>query len=433
MQIAICLGIIQLFLFICVIIYEYRIGSVSIFLWLMNTFMIGIGYFRAIFVDAKYESIVYEKTSLFGIFFIIMYMITRVLQRNKKNVIKKLRILISKDTKDKSIGIIQKLFFLYFLIFILFLKSYFGSILTVSWGKIATLEVNPYNVTSLLSFGFIYIKYVMIFAPGIICIYLYKKNYIRAICWSAMILIPTLITRNRSDCIPIIVSILIYLLIKNKKITSKVLIKCIVIGIISVLFIDLLRIYRFYGTLDNFITTFDLNNFLYQYNKLKTSNDGEISLIDGFFYFVSKNGNFKGFNSLATYRRLLLICVPTKFSFGLKPFDFAITMGSAYINQPNNTTYSMHPTLFGDCYANFNNFGILLGIFWAFFVKSIDKICSYKNNLQNLYMSIIFGYAYIIIGRGSVYNGVINSIYSIIILWIVYQINNIKNKKRSVK
>lgn len=101
---------------------------------------------------------------------------------------------------------------------------------------------------------------------------------------------------------------------------------------------------------------------------------------------------------------MLLVYLPTRWSLGLKPPDFAISMGHAVGMLPGG---SVHPTLFGDCFANFNYFGMLMGVFWAYFVKLTDKIYIYfakRNFLFGACVYILMCCYYVIIGRGSVYN-----------------------------
>ena len=75
-----------------------------------------------------------------------------------------------------------------------------------------------------------------------------------------------------------------------------------------------------------------------------------------FIIILAKNNNFPNFNQGHTYLRVLLFFIPESFSMGIKPPDFAVSMGSAYINNFSNTIYSMHPTFYGDLFANFSYF-----------------------------------------------------------------------------
>src|SRR5699024_9766995 len=106
--------------------------------------------------------------------------------------------------------------------------------------------------------------------------------------------------------------------------------------------------------------------------------------------------------------------------------DFAITMSSAYTGNVNNVNYSIHPTFLGDAYANCSWFGILLGIIWALFIYFLDGYIYKKDYIPKTLLIVIWWTAFIIIGRGSVYNGVYIGITSTIIVSII---NLFKNKK----
>ena len=94
---------------------------------------------------------------------------------------------------------------------------------------------------------------------------------------------------------------------------------------------------------------------------------------------------------------MLLVFIPTRWSLGLKPDDFAIIMGSAIGMGPGGST---HPTLFGDCFANLGMYGVLLGIFWGIYATSMDYITIKRKtktgqvllfvlNLKVIYLSLI--------------------------------------------
>lgn len=129
-----------------------------------------------------------------------------------------------------------------------------------------------------------------------------------------------------------------------------------------------------------------------------------------------------------------MVLIPSKFSLGLKPDDFAITMGSAINNRIKG--FSIHPTLLGDVYANFGVLGVFMGIFWGAYVFVLDKISNTRNYTKSSIYSIIICISLIIQGRGSVYNAFASLVLSIILLKTIYLIfkwvkNSIENKKIS--
>ena len=67
---------------------------------------------------------------------------------------------------------------------------------------------------------------------------------------------------------------------------------------------------------------------------------------------------------------------------------------------------STHPTLFGDCFGNLYWFGILLGGLWAELANRIDLLISkQKYDFFKIMFFFLASYSFVVIGRGSVYNG----------------------------
>ena len=97
-------------------------------------------------------------------------------------------------------------------------------------------------------------------------------------------------------------------------------------------------------------------------------------------------------------------------------------MSSAYTGNIYNTNYSVHPTFFGDLFANFNFYGVLFGIFWALFFLILDKYICKKNPIIANCLLVTWGTCFIIMARGSVYNSIFIGIVSIIVLAIIEKI-----------
>ena len=93
-------------------------------------------------------------------------------------------------------------------------------------------------------------------------------------------------------------------------------------------------------------------------------------------------------------------------------------MGSAIGMIPGG---SMHPTLFGDAYANFGIWGIFAGAFWAGYVTLADKIMEFlRNDICVFFAYTICAYAYVVEGRGAIYNGNVMMAYGLVVLMVLY-------------
>lgn len=414
------LASIQFLVLVYIILYEYKQGSASIFLWAMNFIVIGVGGILAIVVEPKHSFHTYIKGYIYSIVFVVIYILTRVILNaySKKKLIKRIQENLIKKGDEISVSPIFKfLSFLSFLLFLIYSLKMFGSIFDVTWSNYTYTRAELFSFEYFLSFFSQEFRFIAI--PSLF-IYIYKKQKFQFLIYSIFLFLPFIFTRDRVQILPLFVIIILTFYIKNKRLTIGLITKYFLLGVFILIFLYAFRIYRFYGSLHNFIDKFNYDSFYEQVFNLFKTNNGELGLIDAYYYFIENDNNFLGFGQMATYNRMLLFFVPTQLSFGLKHSDFAITMYSAYFNNYSNTVGSMHPTFIGDCYANAGELCIFLGIFWAFFVKIVDSICYRKNILLSIFLTIIWSYNYIIIARGAVYSGYINGIYTSILISLVF-------------
>lgn len=418
------LAFVQLAIIFFIVLYEYKNASISIFLWATLLLMFGIPHFIAVLTQTFiYPEDVYIYASLFVIIFNLLYIMTRylfIVVFGKWKVLDLLKEQIKdnntllKQSKESKRLYITLLFF--FFIFNVSLIQAYGSILNTSWGLLYETSLDIYslglNIRSLSYFS----RYVVFACGGLFVYFFYNKDKGKCILTAVIITLYTIITRNRIMILPIVIPFLLLFLIKYRKLDLKKVVLYGFLGFLVVYIVYALRLFRHYGDLATFISTFDFMTFNERLFDMLLNSDGELGLRNVFLYFIYKNNHFINFNKGHAYIRLLFMFVPTKFSFGLKPPDFAISMGSAWLGDFNNTRYSTHPTLYGDCFANFYWFGILLAIFWALFVTIIDKIVYKSDLIKKLNYITIFGSMYVIIGRGSVYNGVYLGVFSAIML-----------------
>ena len=203
------------------------------------------------------------------------------------------------------------------------------------------------------------------------------------------------------------------------------------LGIVAIYMIYALRAYRHIGTIENLVENYNVKTFNEKVLTYLENDDGELSLRNYMYYFIENNNNFEDFGKGHTYIRMAFVLIPTGLSFGIKPTDFAISMGKAVL--PNSVGFSMHPTLFGDVYANFGIYGFLWGAFWAIMVNCIDCIIKKRNTTLQLPFALNFGIAYVIEARGSVYNAFTWSVYGAIILIIAYIVFRwVNNSEKSI-
>ena len=422
---AVFLSFLPLLLNIVIILYEYKRRSISLFLWATLLVMFSVFHFVSVLSSfLEYPIWVYNEASLFVFIFNLLYLSTRVITKNKGfcETYYKKKLLISHVPKaGRNMYHLLWMLLLMSIIMVLY-NSYkaTGSIFSSSWGAllIYSREQDYVNASRLLS-PFFFPSAALLF----ICRFFKPwKKYLPIVV--VLLLFNVLITRNRIQILPILCfGIVLYM--ANYKLTIKNMLVYLFVGIIVIYIIYALQIYRYYGTIDNFLENTSWGKFNDEILAKILSNEGDLGLRNIFYYFISKSNNFDGFGEGHTYLRMLLFWLPTSWSGGIKPDDFAIAMGKAWA--PSSWGYSVHPTLYGDCYANFGMYGAFMGVFWAIFVNISDYITLKSSTILQYICVMSFACFYVIIGRGSVYNAFIWLVSS---LFILYFINHFIFKKK---
>ncbi|MGD6849036.1 O-antigen polymerase [Rossellomorea aquimaris] len=418
------LGILQLVLIILIILYEYKKKSIMIFLWGTLFILFGVPHIlEVLFRSSGYTIQTLNTASIFVIFFNILYIITRlILSKNK--VIE----IMNDEDKRENKKLIQLLLVTFIgSVLMLYISNYvfFGKIFGVSWGEYININrefglINPFKISLYLFFatagvGLIFYKYS-------------KKMYILVL---GIILIYSLTTGNRITILPLLISI-IYPFLYNKKVKLTSVLHLVIFGMLTVYIVYFLRLIRIYGGFGKMLETKSLVELNSQVMSMLLSGEGELSLKNAFYFFIENNNNFPNFLEGHTYLRILLMPFPTSYTFGLKPPDFTISMGSAYISNFNNNSYSMHPTLYGDIFGNFGIIGLVTSIIFAiiliFFNKRVTEI-KYSNRTFYFPIFVLSSTMLVIIGRGSVYNGVFYFVIGLLILKLLNLITKFKLKR----
>lgn len=412
------LGIIQLVAIINICIFEFKQKSIAIFMWAILLVMFGIPHFICTLTNSFYFSIDTMNTaSLFVILFCITYIIGRNLFAKKnsaREIKRKINIseLNSKNYKKFMLFLFIMLVILVLLRLMELIRSA-GNIFNTSWVTMRNTEGDYF------SFSQFFIPFYFMSSSCLIMALKVKNKKI--ICLSSLIMVfEVIISRNRIEILPLAVSIIYYIILQQKKLNLKNMIILCLVGIFGIYAVYGLRVFRHAGTLSNFLERYDFITFNQTVLDYFENDDGELGLRNYFYYFIENDNNFENFNKGHTYIRMILGILPTQWSLGLKPSDFAISMGKAV--NPKISGYSVHPTLFGDVYANFGIYGFLFGFVWSIFLTLIDKIANKKNKITFLPFLMIWASVFIIQARGSVYNGYIWGVYASIFLYVIWML-----------
>lgn len=395
----ILLALAQFILIAIICVQEVKIKSPAIFLWATLMVMFGVMHTLSILTgNSEYEIQTLNEVSLFVIGFCGLYLITRNLffatQSSQYEVITYDSI---KNDDNKRASLLLMVFVAVSFLMCYKLISFSGGFINTSWstGRDFSASLNYANSNQIYN--------ILYFSLGGLPLYFWINNNKKAsILCMIVIAIITVVTRNRILVLPALVFLLALYVLKIKNLQLKHLFFAAVSGILVIYIVYGLRVFRHYGTIEVFLSDFNVDEFFGKINRFIATDNGELGLRKDFYFFVEQDNQFHGFGEWATYIRMLLVYIPTRFALGLKPDDFAQTMGAAIGMVVGGST---HPTLFGDCYANAGILGIFLGVFWAIYCSVTDKIImSCKNQILKTMMYCLFAVTFVIIGRGSIYN-----------------------------
>lgn len=424
------LSIVQFMIHIIVLFYENKQRSLSIFLWITLFIMYSIPdiYYTFFIEHNLYAESTYIEANVYVILFCMIYMVTRIIiNRSKKSIFLDL-ITLSKQLRYKFINDKKMRYFFYIsLIFIVLfntLKIYFiisqGYVSNMNWGIARSLLENATGYWQIGDRLYIAIQnYAMIF---ILLTLLLKKYLITFI-----VLLSTLFifatSFNRAAMLPMIcVFIVLFYYTGNKMYDWKKIFYGMIVTIIGIFIIYQLRVMRHIGSIADIYAYFLNPNVSIFSRTLQYifTGDGELTLSKAYYFFISQNNEFKHFGRFYTYIRLILLPIPMELSMGLKPQDFAIDMYSAWYGVLDNTTGTMHPTLYGDCYANVGFLFPLLAVFWSIFVTKIDKFLIKKGYFFKITLLVLISSMYILIARGAIYNACFNAFYGIVSSYVIF-------------
>ena len=416
------LGLLQMIIVLSVLLYEYKNRSISVFLWSMLFIIFSIPHLRTCATGGSgYSDGVLIEASMYVILFCVVYSFSRVVFSKKAKPLDVKYELARGENENQKVmvrfeTILTAILIISVALRVIILATSSGGIMNTSWStmRMAGDDNGVFGYSEL--FTILYFVGSTSFVLAIL-----RKQKMKALVLLLVMVVEVLISRNRIEILPIICSLMTLFVVKHKNISLKVIFFSVLILIATIYTVYSLRAYRYYGTLSNFRENFSISSMNEKIGTFIKTDDGELGLKNYFYYFIENDNNFENFNEGHTYKRLLLFLVPTSLSFGLKPPDFAISMGSAV--NPNKVGFSMHPTFFGDCYANYGFLGfLLLGIVWGLTVSIIDRIVNkIKTQYLRMCMVSVIAIAYIIIGRGSVYNGFVWLIYSIALMYVIFR------------
>ena len=390
------------------IILEFFNKSLSIMLWGILLIIFTIPHLM-IYGSGKVDIDVLNYAGTFVVVFNILYLITRIVINGgislnyEEKLIDDIKTL---EDRKEYINVCIILYIISFLIFCYGIISSGYSIFKFTW-------------TDGISHQRGFIEKIAIFLisalSGIgLATFLRKERY-KFILITVVYFSYVLITRSRYNIIPFIIPFLIHLIYSGE---IKKTMRSVILGVVIIFSVFLLQQIRYAGSLSDLIKNYTISQIFENTFSFIKEGRGEFGLSKAFYYFVEKNNNFSKFGEGRTYIRLMLLPFPSSI-FPFKCRDFAKEMWEAW-NGMATTIGTMHPTLYGDAYANLGFSGVFLAVFYAAFTKLNDCIINKADSelKKILYIGII-STMYVLLARGAVYNSIANAFWSIILLNLV--------------
>lgn len=258
------------------------------------------------------------------------------------------------------------------------------------------------------------LNYMIVVFSGTAFIAFYRREYAFFVVLTAFYLLFLLVFRSRYNIIGFFVPFLVYYLLSGR---MKLILRAGLIGLGIILVVFLLQQYRYAGDFEQ-AQDVGFSTMIDNTVQFMSEGRGEFSLVKAYYHFIAGDNQFRHFEEGRTYSRLLLMPFPSRF-MPLKVRDFAFDMYDAYYHTRTRVG-TMHPTFYGDIYANFGAVGVLSGLFFAAIFFLIDGLLPVlKDEVKKVCLVSILGTMYVMVARGAVYNASFNALSGAILLELV--------------
>lgn len=364
-----------------IFLFVIKFDRKMIFFWSAICFL----YYFPISIDYYYShenNVTIHNVLLFSLMFNIIYLLFGFAFKRQGN----------DSFNAVSLGWVTK-FDLYFLCFIFFVSVTipiflvyikYGSFLNIGWRDTKSI---PYYLI------FLYLYYFSSISLYI-SLSVFKEKLV-SISIIILALFFVLTFQSRSLILPIIFPIIYHYLYFHNGLGR---LKVILLGGVFLLSFFLLQQFRYSG-LDNFSIELALSNIAEQIVR----GEGELSIIDVFYYLMERGEYVVGFSEGWSYLRVFFFYLPAGL-FDIKPLDFSYEIWNAYTGI-YNVGGSLHPTHYGMAFGNFSWLGVLFGpIFLILFSVAYDFIIK-SLNINGLMVISSFLSGTVLMARGSIYNG----------------------------
>lgn len=389
-----------------VLFYEWRKKSLGTVLWAMLFVVFTLPHSVHLYIG-DYNKNVLDTATVYAIIFIFLYSIIRFIYfYYAESPVIEFNFRDCYETPEKLFNMV---FAVYLVCFLFTAITFYGkgfTLLGSSWSDTLYMKQTMLEVIT----GQIVVAFSGL---GFVCLSKNKKLHF-VICLGIYIFF-LLWSKSRYNLLGFITPFIIFFIFNKDK-------RKVVLGITSGVFLVLL-VFVFQQirwlqdvTLVSSVGAGEILRRSFEYMK---EGGGEFGLLKAFYYFIEKNNNFVNFGEGLGYIRLLLLIIPSAI-LKSKPRDFAIDMYKewTHVDNPRGT---MHPTLYGDTFANFGFAGCFMGLLYGLFIIFIDENIKRTQDPMIRVMKISMGCTmFVLLGRGAMYNAIFNFIIGWFVLETTY-------------
>ena len=190
--------------------------------------------------------------------------------------------------------------------------------------------------------------------------------------------------------------------------------------VVLYLFLLFLQIFRYQGGLLAGFEGMSDPAFYASFLQAVIEFKGEMLSRYGFYFFIREDVSYTEFLTGQTYRRLLLMPVPTDLSLGLKPRLFDEVLYDIIYNYPPDVHGTFHALVFGNTYGNFGWYGMVVGGVWAVIAHGMNMLISSRTMLFKVLLWPSLGFGAAMMARGSIYNSITVVFCAIILGYLFY-------------
>lgn len=400
--------------------YEWRKKSTGTVLWAMLFVVFTLPH-TAHILAGDYPQHVLDEATVFVILFMGIYFLCRILYYGKVNRCPGRSIEMT-DFSQTPQSLVDFLLVVYFLSFLIVAIGFYGrgySLSQSTWSEVLHMDM---TVAEKLA-----TKIIVAFSGlGFVC-FCRKEKY-RFLLLFAIFVFYLVLSKSRYNILGFVTPFMIYFLFNKER---KKVVGGVAAGVLLVFAVFVFQQIRWLGGFSNFLAV-GFDEVLARSVEYMKAGNGELGLLKAFYFFIEKGNAFPDFGEGNGFVRLALMIFPSSLLV-FKPRDFAIDMYREWF-KVDNPTGTMHPTVFGDAYANAGFAGSCAGGFCAVLVSFVDECVNRTADPTLRMMKISMACTMLVLlGRGAMYNSIFNFIVGWLLLEMLYAVYRLFMRRRKRK